>query len=133
MQVIVDDLHRVGSAIRDMVERFKFFQLIHEHRKKLLLTYPAAAHFQKNKLHMLVSEVMVEVDKVFRPERVHWFVYENFETRYGYFSQLALKMNQKKLKVDDMLNEWKRMGLPLDAPFSEDVLIDQFKMVAGNV
>ena len=132
VQVIVDDLHRVGSAIRDMVERFKFFKLIYEHRKKLLLTYPAAAHFKKNNLHMLVSEVMVEVDKVFRPQRVHWFIYENFETRYGYFSRLALKMNQKKLKVDDMLNEWKLMGLPLDDPFSEDVLIDQFKMVAGN-
>ena len=37
VQVIVDDLHRVGSAIRDMVERLKFFQLVYAHRKKLLL------------------------------------------------------------------------------------------------
>ena len=34
VQVIVDDLHRVGSAIRDMVERLKFFQLVYAHRKK---------------------------------------------------------------------------------------------------
>ena len=132
VQVIIDDLHRVGSAIRDMVERFKFFQLIYAHRKKLLMTYPAAAHFRRKKLHLLVSEVMTEIDKVFRPERVHWFIYENFEVRYGYFSEMALKMNQKKLKADDMLNEWKDMGLPLDDPFSENILMDQLNRVARH-
>ena len=132
VQVIVDDLHRVGSAIRDMVERLKFFQLVYAHRKKLLLTYPAAAYFRQEKLHMLVTEVMVEVHKVFRLERIHWFIYENFEVRYGYFSQLAERMNRKKLKVDDMLNQWKRIGLPLDDPFSESILIDQLDRVAKH-
>ena len=132
VQVIVDDLHRVGSAIRDMVERLNFFQLVYAHRKKLLLTYPAAAYFRQEKLHMLVTEVMVEVHKVFRLERIHWFIYENFEVRYGYFSQLAERMNRKKLKVDDMLNQWKRIGLPLDDPFSESILIDQLDRVAKH-
>ena len=132
VQVIVDDLHRVGSAIRDMVERLKFFQLVYAHRKKLLLTYPAAAYFRQEKLHMLVTEVMVEVHKVFRLERMHWFIYENFEVRYGYFSRLAERMNRKKLKVDDMLNQWKRIGLPLDDPFSESILIDQLDRVAKH-
>ena len=132
VQVMLDDLHRVGSAIRDMVERGYFFRLIYAHRKKLLLTYPAAAYFQQKKLHMLVSEVMVEVHKVFRAERMHWFIYENFEVRYCYFSRLAEEMNRKKRKVDDMLNEWKRMGLPLDDPFSESILVDQFNRVAKN-
>ena len=131
VQVIVDDLHRVGSAIRDMVERFRFFQLVYAHRNKLLLTYPAAAYFRQKKLHMLVSEVMAEVHKVFREERMHWFIYENFEVRYGYFSRLAERMNRKKLKVDDILNEWKRSGLPLDDPFGESILRDQFNRVAG--
>ena len=67
VQVIMDDLHRVGSALRDMVERLLFFSLIRQHGKKLLLTYPAAAHFQKERLHMLVTEAMAEVDKVFHP------------------------------------------------------------------
>ena len=75
---------------------------------------------------------MTEIDKVFRPERVHWFIYENFEVRYGYFSEMALKMNQKKLKADDMLNEWKGMGLPLDDPFSENILMDQLNRVARH-
>ena len=132
VQVIVDDLHRVGSAIRDMVERLKFFQLVYAHRKKLLLTYPAAAYFRQKKLHMLVTEVMVEVHKVFRLERMHWFIYENFEVRYGYFSRLAERMNRKKLKVDDMLNQWKRIGLPLDDPFSESILVDQLDRVANH-
>ncbi|MBT7710538.1 MAG: hypothetical protein HN745_02250, partial [Deltaproteobacteria bacterium] len=132
VQVMVDDLHRVGSAIRDMVERFYFFRLIYTHRKKLLLTYPAAAHFRQRKLHMLVCEVMAGVHEVFRTEGMHWFIYENFEVRYGYFSRLAEEMTQKKRKVDDMLNEWKRMGLPLDDPFSENILIDQFNRVAKH-
>ena len=132
VQVIVDDLHRVGSAIRDMVERLKFFQLVYAHRKKLLLTYPAAAYFREKKLHMLVSEVMVEVHKVFRLERMHWFIYENFEVRYCYFSRLAERMNRKNLKVHDMLNEWKRLGLPLDNPFSENILMDQLNRVAKH-
>jgi|GEM_PF-3249877 hypothetical protein len=132
VQVMVDDLHRVGSAIRDMVERFYFFRLIYTHRKKLLLTYPAAAHFRQRKLHMLVCEVMAGVHEVFRTEGMHWFIYENFEVRYGYFSRLAGEMHQKKRKVDDMLNEWKRMGLPLDDPFSENILIDQFNRVAKH-
>jgi hypothetical protein len=115
-----------------MVERLKFFQLVYAHRKKLLLTYPAAAYFRQEKLHMLVTEVMVEVHKVFRLERMHWFIYENFEVRYGYFSRLAERMNRKKLKVDDMLNQWKRIGLPLDDPFSESILIDQLDRVAKH-
>ena len=81
---------------------------------------------------MLVTEVMVEVHKVFRLERMHWFIYENFEVRYGYFSRLAERMNRKKLKVDDMLNQWKRIGLPLDDPFSESILIDQLDRVAKH-
>ena len=74
---------------------------------------------------------MAEVHKVFREERMHWFIYENFEVRYGYFSRLAERMNRKKLKVDDILNEWKRSGLPLDDPFGESILRDQFNRVAG--
>ncbi len=132
LQVIVDDLHRVGSALRDMVERFIYFDLIYKNRKKLLITYPAAAHFQQNSLHVLVNEVMAEVGQIFQPEQVRWFVYENFETRYGYFSQLAQKMIQKKLKAADMLKKWKLMGLPLDDPFSEEVLVEQFRMVVGK-
>ena len=81
---------------------------------------------------MLVSEVMVEVHKVFRLERMHWFIYENFEVRYCYFSRLAERMNRKNLKVHDMLNEWKRLGLPLDNPFSENILMDQLNRVAKH-
>lgn len=131
VQVVIDDLHRVGSALRDMVERLVFFKLVNLHREKLLITYPAAAHFQKNKLHLLAGEVVPEVGKIFQPDPIHWFIYENFETRYGYFCQLARKMKEEKLKVTEVLDEWKLRGLPLDEPFTEDVLMDQFEMATS--
>ncbi|MGR3319971.1 MAG: dynamin family protein [Candidatus Anammoxibacter sp.] len=131
VQVIIDDLHRVGSALQDMVERLLFFKLILKHKGKLLLTYPAAAHFQREKLHIMVTEAIFEVNKLFHPAKVNWFVYENFEARYCYFIKLAQKMQQEKLQIDEVMNEWKSLGLPLDEPFGEDVLKEQFKMVVS--
>ncbi|MGR3220708.1 MAG: dynamin family protein [Candidatus Anammoxibacter sp.] len=131
VQVIIDDLHRVGSALQDMVERLLFFKLILRYRGKLLLTYPAAAHFQREKLHVMVTEAVSEVNKLFYPVKTNWFVYENFEVRYCYFIKLAQKMQEQKLQVDEIMNEWKSLGLPLDEPFSEKILKEQFKMTVS--
>ena len=131
VQVIMDDLHRVGSALKDMVERSLFFNLVRQHSDKLLLTYPAAAYFQKEKLHMLVTEAIAEVDKVFQSVQVPWFIFENFEARYGYFIKLARKMLKDSLQAGDALQEWKSFGLPLDDPFSENTLKEQFDLIAS--
>ena len=133
VQVIIDDLHRVGSALKDMVERLLFFKLISNHKGKLLLTYPAAAHFQGEKLHVMVTEAIFEVNKLFHPVRVNWFIHENYEARYSYFNKLALEMQQKKLTVSEVIEEWKSFGVPLDDPFSENTLKDQFRLVANAV
>ncbi|MGR3176928.1 MAG: dynamin family protein [Candidatus Anammoxibacter sp.] len=131
VQVIIDDLHRVGSALQDMVERLLFFKLILKHKGKLLLTYPAAAHFQREKLHIMVTEAIFEVNKLFLPVKVNWFVYENFEARYCHFIKLAQKMQHEKLHVDEVMNEWKSLGLPLDDPFGEKLLKEQFEMAVS--
>ena len=59
-------------------------------------------------------------------------MYENFEARYGYFSKLAKKMQQEMLRTGAILDEWKSLGLPLDEPFSERVLREQFEMVTNS-
>jgi hypothetical protein len=130
VQVIIDDLHRVGSALKDMVERLLFFELIQKHNDKLLFSYPAAAYFQEDKLHMLVTEAISEVNKVFEIDASHWFVHENYEARYGCFSRLAQKITQKEIMVGGAIKEWKSLGIPLDKPFSEETLKEQFTLVS---
>ncbi|KJU85704.1 hypothetical protein MBAV_002102, partial [Candidatus Magnetobacterium bavaricum] len=65
IQPMIDDLHRVGSALVDIVERNLFFDLMKHQQKKLLFTYPGGAHFQKDRLHIMVDEAIPEVNKVF--------------------------------------------------------------------
>jgi hypothetical protein len=125
---MVDDLHRVGSALTDIVERNLFFNLIDTHKDKLLLTYPGAAHFQKERLHIMFKEALAEVNKMFLHGETHWFIYENFEIRYNYFNEYALRI-QENLDVDRYIREWKFRGIPLDEPFNEHILREQFELL----
>ncbi len=131
IQVMVDDLHRVASAISDLKERNMLFDLLNQHRNKLLMTYPRAAYFQKDRLHILVDEAVAEINGIFAPDQIHWLIYENFEIRYSHFNDLALKMIHYNLKPDECIQEWKKLGIPLDDPFNEMTLIEQFEELAA--
>ncbi len=126
IQVVIDDLHRVASALSDIVDRNVFFNLMKKYEDKLLLTYPGGASFQKERLHILVDEAIVEVEKVFSPHNIRWFIYENYEVRYNYFYEVALMMRYDKLSPEECLTQWKEMEIPLDDPFTEKILLEQF-------
>jgi predicted GTPase len=127
IQVMINDLHRVGSAANDITERNLFFELMNQHREKLLFTYPRAAHFQEERLHTMVDEAVAEINSLFAPDRIRWLIYENFEIRYSYFNDLALKILYNDLQPDDCIKEWKTIGIPLDDPFNEITLLEQFE------
>ncbi|MBF0556351.1 MAG: hypothetical protein HQK96_17680 [Nitrospirae bacterium] len=136
IQVMIEDMHRVGSALTDLVERNLFFDQLLVHKDKLLLTNPAAAYFQKDRLHILVAEAIAEIDKVFYSDsagRVKWFIYENFEIRYNYFNLLSNRIISGGIQPEDCLKEWKATGIPLDEPFSEATLLEQFEELLQNV
>ncbi len=126
IQVMIEDLHRVASAVTDLKERNLFFEFINQYRSKLLMTYPRAAYFQGERLHILTDEAILEINDIFESERLEWFIYENFEIRFNIFHDLATKMQEQKLNVDDCLKEWKSYGIPLDGAFTEENLRDQF-------
>jgi hypothetical protein len=131
IQLMIDDMHRVASALSDMVERNLFFKLIDKQKDKLLLTYPSAAHFQKDRLHIMFNEALVEINKVFSSSsgKTHWFIYENFEIRYNYFNEYAEKMLRENLNTDKCIREWKMQRIPLGDPFTEKVLREQFELL----
>ncbi len=130
IQYMIDDMHRVASALSDMVERNLFFKLMNRHKDKLLLTYPAAAHFQKDRLHIMFNEALVEINKVFSHSgKAHWFIYENFEIRYNYFNEFAEKMMSENINTDKCIREWKSQKIPLGEPFTEKVLREQFELL----
>ena len=89
IQVMINDLHRVASALVDVVERNLFFDVMTENRSRLLLTYPGGAHFQKERLHIMVDEAVAEINNLFAPDPMRWFIYENFEVRYSYFYDIS--------------------------------------------
>ncbi len=130
IQVMVNDLHRVASALSDVAERNLFFEIMNKYRSKLLMTYPGGAHFQKERLHIMVDEAVAEINNLFAPDPVRWFIYENFEVRYSYFNDLAWKMVLNNLKPEECLGEWKTLGIPLDEPFSELTLKEQLEELA---
>ncbi|MBF0327863.1 MAG: dynamin family protein [Nitrospirae bacterium] len=132
IQLMVDDLHRVASALTDIVERNLFFNLISKHKDKLLLVYPAAAHFQRERLHIMFSEALSEVNKVFSYSRTKWFIHENFEVRYNYFNEFALKITERNLDIESCIKEWQLQEIPLDEPFTEKVLREQFELLLNG-
>ncbi|MBF0517282.1 MAG: dynamin family protein [Nitrospirae bacterium] len=132
IQVMIEDMHRVASALTDLVERNLFFDMLLAHKDKLLLTNPAASYFQKDRLHILVTEAIAEIDKVFQPEKVKWFIYENFEIRYNYFNQLSNRIISEGIAPEDCLRQWRETGVPLDEPFSEGTLLEQFEELLQN-
>ncbi|MEO5357456.1 MAG: dynamin family protein [Nitrospirae bacterium YQR-1] len=133
VQVIVEDLHRVGSAISDMVERHLFYRQIYDSKHKLLLTYPKAAYFQKDRLHIMFNEAIEEVNKVFLPDSVKWFFYENYEIRYNYFNDIAAAAIKEKILAEESVRRWKSYGIPMDANFSEKILKTQFEAVTDGI
>ncbi|MBF0231711.1 MAG: dynamin family protein [Desulfamplus sp.] len=133
IQLMVDDLHRVSSAVKDIKERNLFFELFYQNQNKLLLSYSKAAYFQKERLNLMVDEVVIEVGQIFSSEKIHWFIYENFEVRYNFYNQIAMKMKKGKLKADDCLKQWKSLGIPVDEPFNEKVLIERFTEIEENM
>ncbi|QWR77818.1 dynamin family protein [Candidatus Magnetomonas plexicatena] len=126
VQVMIEDLHRVGSALVDLVERNQFFDHIKRHKDKLLLTYPGGAYFQKARLHIMVIEAISEINKIFDDAEIHWFIYEGFEVRYNHFYEISRGITPNNLEPEDCLNMWKTQYLPLDEPFTEDTLLEQF-------
>ncbi|MEO5360648.1 MAG: dynamin family protein [Nitrospirota bacterium] len=126
VQLIIDDLHRVGSALVDVVERNRFYDNIVKRQDKLLLSYPGGAYFQKGRLHILVDEATSEVNKVFNAPTVQWFIYEGYEVRYSYFYDIVSRAADGNMQPEDCMRQWKDMGLPLDDPFTEDILLEQF-------
>ncbi|MBF0458487.1 MAG: dynamin family protein [Nitrospirae bacterium] len=136
IQVMIEDMHRVASALTDLVERNLFFELLLAHKDKLLLTNPSASYFQKDRLHILVTEAIAEIDKVFynasSASPVKWFIYENFEIRYNYFNSLSNRIIAGGIQPEDCLREWKEAGVPLDEPFSESTLLEQFEELLQN-
>ncbi|MBF0318999.1 MAG: dynamin family protein [Nitrospirae bacterium] len=132
IQVMIEDMHRVGSALTDLVDRNLFFDLLLKNKGKLLLTNPSASYFQKDRLHIMVTEAIAEIDKIFQPGPVRWFIYENFEIRYNYFNLLSNRMITEGIQPEDCLKEWKTIGIPLDEPFSESTLLEQFEEFMQN-
>ncbi|MBF0457810.1 MAG: dynamin family protein [Nitrospirae bacterium] len=126
VQLIIDDLHRVGSALVDVVERNIFFDNIVKRQDKLLLAYPGGAYFQKGRLHILVDEAISEMNKIFDAGGVQWFVYEGYEVRYSYFYDIVSQAAADNLQPEDCMRQWKELGVPLDEPFTEDILLEQF-------
>ncbi|MBV6340834.1 dynamin family protein [Candidatus Magnetobacterium casense] len=126
IQPMIDDLHRVGSALVDIVERNLFFDLMKGQQKKLLLTYPGGAHFQKDRLHIMVDEAIPEVNKVFKTTYAQWFIYESYEVRYSYFYELVSTMTHENVQPEECLQKWTNMGIPLDEPFTQEILLEQF-------
>ncbi|MBF0516608.1 MAG: dynamin family protein [Nitrospirae bacterium] len=126
VQLIIDDLHRVGSALVDVVERNRFYDHIAKRQDKLLLSYPGGAYFQKGRLHILVEEATSEVNKIFNAPSVQWFIYEGYEVRYSYFYDIVSRAAAGNMQPEDCMRQWKDMGLPLDEPFTEDILLTQF-------
>ncbi|MBF0469349.1 MAG: dynamin family protein [Desulfamplus sp.] len=129
IQLMVDDLHRVSSAVKDIKERNLFFEHFYHFQNKLLLSYSKAAYFQKDRLNLLVDEVVTEFGQIFALEQLHWFIYENFEVRYNFYHAMALQMKKERLKADECMNRWKKSGIPVDEPFSEKVLMSQFREI----
>jgi hypothetical protein len=132
VQVVIEDLHRVGSAISDLVERHLFYRQIYDSKHKLLLTYPKAAFFQKDRLHIMFNEAIDEVNKVFSPDVVNWFIYENYEIRYNHFNDIAAVAMKEKIPAEESLRRWKSYGIPIDAYFSEKILKTQFEAVTDG-
>jgi len=133
IQVMIEDMHRVGSALTDLVERNLFFDLLLSCKgKKLLLTNPSASYFQKDRLHIMVVEAIAEIDKIFLPDPVRWFIYENFEIRYNYFNVLSQRVISEGMQPEDCVRQWKTSGIPLDEPFSENTLLEQFEEITQN-
>jgi hypothetical protein len=132
IQVMVEDMHRVGSALTDLVERNLFFDQILAHKGKLLLTNPSASYFQKDRLHILVVEAIAEIDKIFHPGPVRWFIYENFEIRYNHFNVLSQRVISEGMQPEDCVRQWKTSGIPLDEPFGESTLLEQFEELLQN-
>ncbi|MCG6553857.1 MAG: dynamin family protein [Candidatus Magnetominusculus sp. LBB02] len=130
IQLIIDDLHRVGSALVDVVERNKFFDNIIKRQDKLLLAYPGGAYFQKGRLHILVDEAIHEMNKIFSAPGVSWFIYEGYEVRYSYFYDIVSQALADNKQPEDCVRQWKDMGIPLDEPFTEDILLGQFAEIA---
>ncbi|MBF0488846.1 MAG: dynamin family protein [Nitrospirae bacterium] len=126
LQLIIDDLHRVASALVDIVERNRFFDNIVKRQDKLLLAYPGGAYFQKGRLHILVDEAISEMNKIFDAPSVQWFIYEGYEVRYSYFYDIVCRAAANNLQPEDCMRRWKDLGIPLDEPFTEDILLEQF-------
>ncbi|MBF0319081.1 MAG: dynamin family protein [Nitrospirae bacterium] len=126
VQLIIDDLHRVGSALTDIVERNRFFDNVVKSQNKLLLAYPGGAYFQKGRLHILVDEAITEMNKIFSAPSVQWFIYEGYEVRYSYFYDIVSRAATENLQPEDCMRQWKELGIPLDEPFTEDILLEQF-------
>lgn len=129
IQVIIEDLHRVGSAITDIIERNLFYEHMLLHKEKLLLTYSKAAHFKKDRLNMMVNEAIGEVNRLFAPHRVKWFIHENFEIRYNHFYKIGLKMMDGQFSARSCMKEWKVSGIPIDTLFNDKLLIKQWEEV----
>lgn len=128
IQIMIEDLHRVASAVTDLKERSLFFDTIKQYKNKLLITYPRAAYFQTERLHILSDEAIVEINQIFAAKKdIQWFIYENFEIRYNFFHELALKIRDKELKPEQCMEKWKSSGIPLDGSFTEDVIKRQFE------
>ncbi|MEO5357461.1 MAG: dynamin family protein [Nitrospirae bacterium YQR-1] len=133
IQVMIDDLHRVGSALVDLVERNQFFDFFKTHKNKLLMTYSGGAYFQKNRLHIMVVEAIAEINKIFGNTDIHWFIYEGYEIRYNYFYEIAGGMTPESSEPEDCLKIWKNQCLPLDEPFTEDILLEQFAELSSAI
>lgn len=129
IQVNIEDLHRVDSAIMDIIERNLFFDDMLLYKEKLLLTYSKAAHFKKDRLNIMVNEAIGEVHKLFAPQIVKWFIYENFEIRYNHFYEMGLKMTDKEFSAHSCMKEWRSSGIPIDALFNDITLIKQWRKV----
>ncbi len=129
VQFMVEDLHRVSSAMSDLTERNLFYPMLMALRDRLLLCYPRAGYFQKDRLHILVCEALPEINRLFEPARVKWFIFEGFESRYNHFCDLSEEVIRGGFDPDSALTEWLKQGIPIDEPFTESVLMRQFESV----
>nr|MBC8412787.1 hypothetical protein [bacterium] len=131
IQVMIEDLHRVGSAATDLTERNIFLTAMNRYCKKLLMTYPKAAYFQGERLHILVNEAVAEINSIFSITSLQWFIYENFEVRYSQFNRLTSEAGYK-IDPESFIKEWKKRLIPLDAPFDETLLRKQVKELTNG-
>lgn len=132
IQVVIEDLHRVSSALVDLIDRNLFFQWLSRHQNKLLFTYSKAAHFNGDKLHMLVTEAVEEVNGIFDMHPVNWFIHEDYEVRYNYFNQIASTAIKEKTDADTCVAHWISHRLPIDELFSETILRREWEMATDG-